>query len=342
MRFMIIGGVTESGNINYEERRLQEYCINIGKKLRQLGHSLIVCSPFKDSADYWVFNGFIQNKIQNDSNINFYFVNSDSVKEELDNLVNNMQSPHINKIPSPPLNDDKKESLKYAWLLCQLQALESCQVVITIGGKLNGAANMLLLLAEAKRKFILPFSFMDGVASQSFFRIQYELKDRLGSECALLHDEKNYLDVFDYCERAFDYTCVSKDDVLRFFISYARARPSEADYIENVLRRRGLQVFRDESEFGAGHNIPSEIRESIFAANVFIAVWCAEYACSPWCFDEFEIAMNRKEEGKMEFWIFCVDDTRIVPIRARDLINYKVRSREDIEGTILKLIKGNI
>ncbi|RBN36039.1 hypothetical protein DMN50_37535, partial [Priestia megaterium] len=70
----------------------------------------------------------------------------------------------------------------YAWLLCQLQALESCQTIIAIGGKLDGSANMLLLLAESKRKKILPLSFLGGAAEQSFYRKRYELQDIFGDK----------------------------------------------------------------------------------------------------------------------------------------------------------------
>lgn len=339
MRFMIIGGITETHNEFGEEKRFQNHCLNIGKKLRELGHSLILCSPFRDSADFWVYNGYVNNDIIENSSIDFYFVNTDTVRSELDNLVINEHTCYINMIPNPPPSNNNKESLKYAWLLCQLQALEFCQAIIAIGGKLNGSANMLLLFAESKRKFILPFPFMEGTANQSFYRKQYELKDRLGEAYLFLKDENKYLEVLNYCEKAYDTTSAYEEEELKVFISYSRARPSEADYIENILRRLGLQVFRDESEFGAGHEIPNEIREAIYNANIFVAVWCAEYACSPWCYDEFEIAMDRKETGKMKLWILCIDDTRIVPTRARNLVNYRVRSREEIEGTILKLIK---
>ncbi|RBN36059.1 hypothetical protein DMN50_37435, partial [Priestia megaterium] len=70
-----------------------------------------------------------------------------------------------------------------------------------------------------------------------------------------------------------------------------------------LLRRRNLQVFRDESKFGAGHAIPTLIEEAIYGANIFIAVWCTEYACSPWCFDEFELALDRADAEKIELWI---------------------------------------
>ena len=343
MRYFVIGGIIRPDPVLQDEKeRLQNVCMCLGQALRDFGHTLVICSPFIDSADYWAFNGFVHDKPKDNNSIEFHYVDMETVRTEISNLEPYTNSHRIAKIPYPPPSDNEQESSKYAWLLCQLQALESCQAIVAIGGKLNGSANMLLLFAEAKRKLILPFSFMGGAAGQSFHRRRYELEDKLGSGYILLQDEKNLREVLKLSEEVYEshVNSVLTGNPLSFFISYARARPSEADYIETLLRRRNMQVFRDESDFGAGHAILTEINEAIYAANVFIVVWCVEYACSPWCFDELELALDRHDSGKMKLWIFCTDDTRIVPIRARNLICYPVRTREEIEGTILKLINN--
>ena len=108
--------------------------------------------------------------------------------------------------------------------------------------------------------------------------------------------------------------------------------------METLLRRRNLPVFRDESDFGAGHSVPSEIREAIHRSDVFVTVWSKEYACSPWCFDEFELALDRHAPGALKLWILCVDDTRIIPKRARDLIYFTVKSRQELEGRVVELL----
>lgn len=234
--------------------------------------------------------------------------------------------------------------MSYAWLFCQLQALEKCQAIITIGGKPNGAANMLLLLAEAKRKKIIPFSFMGGAAGQSFQRKRYELEDHMGPEYAFLQDENNIRKALELSETIIEPKAVhnSKSNPPYVFISYPHARPSEADYIETLLRRRNIQVFRDESDFGAAYKIPEAIENAIYKATVFIAVYSTEYACSPWCYDEFELALDRHGSGKLKLWILCIDDTRMVPKRARSLLNYNVRRREEIEGRILYLLEHEL
>jgi hypothetical protein len=94
-------------------------------------------------------------------------------------------------------------------------------------------------------------------------------------------------------------------------------------------------VYRDERDFGAGRSLPGEITESIHRANVFVAIWCREYACSPWCFDELELAIKR---GKT-LWLLCVDETRIAPPAARNLISYPARNREELERHILTLLE---
>jgi len=38
-------------------------------------------------------------------------------------------------------------------------------------------------------------------------------------------------------------------------------------------------------------------------------------------------------------WLFCVDDTRIVPPAARNLISYRGQSREELERHVLALLE---
>lgn len=340
MRYFILGGITDG---DYMNMCLENACKNIGQALNNCGHSLIICSPFKDSADYWTLNGFIQNNENQHNPIEIHYVDMEPVRAEVANLELSNEEYKFNKIPHPAPINPNKESISYAWLLCQLNALESCHAVIAIGGKTDGAANMLLLLAEAKRKPVLPLTFLGGAAGLAFHRKRYELEDRLGDKYLLLQDEKCIKELIEGDEMIYALQKCEGNKMKRsdpkFFISYPRARPSEADYIETLLRRRNMQVYRDESDFGAGSDIPSKITEAIYAADIFIAVWCAEYACSPWCFDELELALDRYESCETKLWIFCVDNTRIIPKRARNLNWFNVRSREEIEGRVLDLLQ---
>ena len=232
---------------------------------------------------------------------------------------------------------EEKSDMQYAWLFCQLEALECCQCVLAIGGKNTGSANMLLRFAEGKRKLVIPFTIGDGVAMRAYERREFQLKDKLGNEVYYLNSIAHFGCIIDKIDES-DMKKSNDIGERKIFISYARRRPCEADYIETLLRRRGVSVFRDESEFGAGKEIPVQIEENIYKSNTFIAVYCAEYACSPWCYDELELALDLREKGQIEIWILCIDDTRIVSKRARNMVFYQVKSREEIEGKIVSLL----
>lgn len=331
MKIMIIGGKTEKKE-DWED--IRQVCFEIGKTLCTKNHSLELCSPFEDSADYWVFKGYSSDE-NSTASVNFHYVKLKHVEEKLQELEN--QNIRINKIPTivNEIQDDK--GMQYAWLLCQLEALDSCHCIIAIGGKNNGSANMLLRFAEGKRKMIVPLVWVGGAAQSSYERRIYQLTDIFGDDLYLLNSRTHYNKIIE--KIGIEKQGIPKSIKERkVFISYARKRPYEADYIETLLRRRGISVFRDESEFGAGKEIPIQIEENIHKANTFIAVYCAEYACSPWCYDELELALDLGEKKQLDIWLICVDDTRIVSKRARNLVFYQVHNREDIEGRILELI----
>lgn len=97
-------------------------------------------------------------------------------------------------------------------------------------------------------------------------------------------------------------------------------------------------MIRDETDISAGEDIPNAIKENIKKADVFIAIWCREYACSPWCFDELNIALESLNKDDNSLWIFRTDKTRMLPPNARKLLWYDTETREEIEGRILTLL----
>lgn len=343
MKVFVIGGLP-SDQIepsSEDQKALARACYALGKNLVRAGHEILLCSPFENSADIHVLRGAAELGCDLKNRVRFFYMDSPFVKERLNAELSSLGLQRVTRVPSPPPQTVDQKAERYAWLLCQLNAMESCQVVVALGGKSNGAANMLLLLAESKKKAVLPLAFLGGAARIAFDRRRYELTDRLGEAIEELHDEACVANVSDLVEAIAMRGVAggaSETESPLFFISYARDRQGEADFVETLLRRRNLRVFRDESDFGAGHSIPTRIREAIFEANIFVALWSSAYACSPWCFDEMELALDRHEEGKLELWILRVDDTRIVPKRARELLFYDASSRVDVEGRMLQLL----
>lgn len=301
---------------------------------------MLLCSPFDDAADIHVLRGAVTTPGGRDIRIEFHFVDSPDVHQRLNQVIFELKLSNVSKVPHPPPQTNDAQALSYAWLFCQLSALESSHATIAVGGNPDGASNMLLLLAEGKRKAVLPLPFMGGAAKQAFDRCRYELEDRLGSHFSELQDESVAKNAGKFAVILADAknTSIVHGASPSFFISYARERQADADHVEILLRRRKLRVFRDESDFGAGHIIPNAIQEAIFGANVFIALWSAEYACSPWCFDELELALDQHARGTLDLWLLRIDKTRVVPLRARDLIYYDCETRNSLEGRVLELL----
>jgi hypothetical protein len=79
-------------------------------------------------------------------------------------------------------------------------------------------------------------------------------------------------------------------------MSYSWKRKEEADYVEAFLiRNPRITLFRDEEEIQTGEPISDRIRNQLRKCDVFLVLWCAEYAASPNCYDELQIASKRKD-----------------------------------------------
>jgi hypothetical protein len=106
----------------------------------------------------------------------YTFPNTVEIRERLDHVVGELSLRDVTRVPHhPPRNPNSPDALRYAWLLCQLEALDRSHAVIAVGGRPDGAANMLLLVAEGKRKPVLSVPFLGGAAEQAFYRRRYEL-----------------------------------------------------------------------------------------------------------------------------------------------------------------------
>jgi hypothetical protein len=349
MKIFVIGGVTtpESGGPQYQTDLgvLTKAMAGLGRRIMEKGHDLLVCSPFPGSADVEAVRGAAEVVARQEGPaIEFHYPADASVSGELDRLTGSLSLPpnRVRRfVHESPKEQDGTIRWRYAWLLAQLSALDQSDAVIALGGKPGGSTSFLLLLAEGRQKTILPLAFLHGAAEHSYIRQLYRLRDWLGDRAALLNDVGGVESAVELVE------AVASDDRARpalpspltFFISYARGRPEEADFVEMILQRRNYTVFRDERDFGAGRPLPGEIQEFIHRATVFVVLWSKEYACSPWCFDELELALDRHNSGSIILWILCVDETRVVPPRARGLINYPARTRQELQANVLMLLE---
>ena len=345
MKVFLVGGPTvsrESDQFEVECANIAEYGRELGKAFAKRGHELIVCSPFEDSLDYHVILGAAKFCEENDSEltVEFHYPNTKVVDKRFKQFAASLGKLTIVPRPCSPVQSEEETQGQYSWLFAQLNALDSCAGAVALGGKTTGAASLLFELAKARNKSILPITAFGGAAANHSDTEHWDLLDILKDGINSLSEFGKAHEIPALLEKLVTGLPSRKED--RYFISYARARPQEADFIETLLRRRNGIVYRDEKDFDPGEDTQADIIKNIKKSNVFIAVWCQEYACSPWCFDELELALKRRKGKLMDLWIFCVDETRMVPKAARSLNYIPIKSREEIEGEIEKLIRRRI
>lgn len=345
--FLIGGNALDSSEPAFAEHedRMRSSSRRFGKAVATAGHDLIVCSGFQGSADAEAFaaaSGLLTENSEVPTRIEFYFPQCPAVASIIESLIPKELVAVVSRFPQPAtLNSARDRPTSHDWLVAQLVALDQCNAVVAIGGKPDAAASVLLRLAESTCKPILPYLFLGGAAGQSFQRLQYRLRDKLGSKiCWLSEPEKTdaCIELIEDLE-AEGFTRNGPTCDRTFFISYPRARPNEADHVEMILRRRNFVVHRDERDFSAGAMLQGEIDSYIHRSAVFVALWSQEYACSPWCHDELELALELQSAGELQVWLLCVDNTRIVPKGARKLVSYPAVSREELEHRVMLLIE---
>lgn len=312
----------------------------LGTALGAAGVPLVICSPFADSADARAAEAYARALPAGErARIQVHVPREDKVTAELEDLARRLGAVDLDVREHPSWEHPEERSS--AWLFCQLSALDECGVVLAVGGRRSASANLLLLVAEARRVPVLPYGIMGGAALRSLDRTRWELRRHLG------HDGLDALSTMDGARRVVELinslvagsAAPPRGSALDlFFISYSRLDHGAADAVEMTLRRRGHAVLRDEEEIEPGALVQGAIREQLARATVCIVLWSATYAGSPWCFDEIEFALTRHASEGLVLWIFNLDGTRVVPPRARGLNQFSAPSRADLVAHVEQLL----
>jgi len=338
MKIMIIGGLPDQTNPRdlADSSRLLSGISQLVQRLTADGHELIVCSPFEGSADYAALQGISES--DHAAKVEFHFPDIEDIRQKVDDWVERLPNSSVAKFPHHPPETHEPEALQHAWLLSQLSALDRCSALIAIGGRIGGSAELLLKLAHSRGRLILPLTALKGASARFLDSHRYEYDDILRNDAQILHQAEKYQEIPSLLSKAASEKILRPEGNTRVFVSYAREQVEEANFVEMTLRRRGYDVLRDEASFETGHAIPDEIRESIFSSEIFVALWSSNYACSPWCFDEIEIALDRLEKRQISLWILQLDSTRIVPSRARDKLSHPAFNREQLKSVLTSLL----
>lgn len=338
MKLLFLGGLPE-GHDESASGLLASTMGRLGEIVVDLGHDVVICSPYPGSIDREIVRGAASSRRQ--PTIEIHHPDTEEVGRAVRDLGDEF-SIELKQFRHVASTDDSQGGTTYSWLLSQLFALDAAHVVVTAGGNLSGSANMLLHLAEARGKPVLSFGHLGGTAARFLERQRYAFRDGLGELEPWLHHPEPMDQVGLILERLVDMgqtRAVGGDRSARFFLSYPRDRQAEADLAETIFSRRGLTLLRDDLTFDPGGELKAEIVRAIRNSDVFVALWSSSYACSPWCHDEMELALKLRDLRTIDIWLIQLDDTRIVPRGARDIIAHPGRSRQGFQATLKGLLE---
>ena len=128
MRVLILGGCT--GSVPDDEwPAVKAACARIGADLCRASHEIVVCSPFEDSADYSALAGAAGTKSKLKAWI--HFPNTPTIRAAVEALGENLGHESITPYPHSPPETEDSAAVRYAWLLCQLRAMDECHMVST-------------------------------------------------------------------------------------------------------------------------------------------------------------------------------------------------------------------
>ncbi len=320
-RIFVVGGKTSQSDENIEE--IQRACELLGESIgSNTGYRLVVCSPRQDSADANVVKGYAKTRQNQKDSVIVHFPDDKrpkpgrgkSLYKQWKSLIDKTKinaQLEINHNAQIFSNDDFKET----FLQCQIKALtQATDVVVVLGGQSDASSSRLLAIARGNYP-IVPFAYYGGAGKQEYLRQQPALRESFSDKPELV----DALTSPDGVRRAIELIeGVRKAHRHRVshhvFLSYSWARPQEADYVEAFLRRfPWITLFRDEEGIKSGDSIKKTIDYQLKGCKVFLALWCAEYAASPHCYDELAAAMKRKKEHQgFMVHIIRLDDTRPV------------------------------
>jgi hypothetical protein len=308
MKVFIIGG--SSGDAE-NDAKLKPFCENLGELLGNSEHQIILCSEHESSADRSVIEGLRKSTgYHTDKKVIVHRPDDSFVREKWRALEKDigLLNPEYHSHKGPELTS--KEGRTLAFLLCQIQALNDCDVVVSMGGREDGSAVLLLAIAREQGRMIIPYRFMEGASERVYNQIEGELRARLGLNLVEKLSEPNegssvFLEILGRLGGKYSGT-------QRIFLSYAWKCSEYADSVEVFLRRlNNVTVFRDERDVNHGESINQKIEKEIqFECNVFIALWCREYAESPYCHDELELWIKYRRQENL--YLLRFDDTRPV------------------------------
>lgn len=338
----VLGGFTVAEPSAEERADLAEFCERLGTSIARAGVSLVVCSPFRDSADYYAVRGYLSSG--SGGTVHMHRPRSSFVEAKYDLLCNEMGADAAEQIkdwfyPGPETDDG--DAVGQAWVLCQLMAMEQADAMIAVGGRQGRSATTILHLAEVRRKPVVPFGFLGGAAEGAFLRRDWHATHPW-LDAQKLMTKAGVGDAVAIAEQMATWRVGQLGRRLgppsAVFISRARIDSDYARALDDYLSDTGRTVLFGERALPSDRTVEMAIEDAVLRSDLFIVLWSRSYAASRYCYDEIDLALRRHRAGELRLWIINLDGSPIVPPDARHLPTLTARTPGDVVAVVRDLL----
>jgi hypothetical protein len=338
MKILVVGGL--SSNPGPDDRTiLRDACLRLGGEIHRRGHAPVICSVHDNVADIDVVRGAAGAVSEGRASIIAHVPRDNAQRRRLEALASELPVSFETRSHSTP-SLDNEQSRTYAYLTCQLLAADEADTVLVLGGRQDGAASLFLTVQAARGRRIVPLRFLGGAVSDWLWGKEDDYEELVDGDVGLLDDSRRVEEAVALAEKASGIS--RRHRGRKFFISYSRKQDDCADVVEKVIRRKNATPFRDDEEITIGQEWEAQIKKALNTADVFVALWSRDYACSPHCFIEMEHALMRMKldenggflPGSLQVWLYRLDETPITFPRARKLQGSDCETRKDLRDQL--------
>ena len=340
MKILIMGSIPtyerdEIRELSPQEEPFVSACKDLGFAATSQGHSVLLADDHPCSADLYVMQGVQRFASSNpDKQVDIYTHRAAGSEMIFDTVPSNLK---IHRQFHPDF--DKQGT---GTLIPNLGALQACDVMILIGGKLT--VKLMGNIAADRDKGIVAIPSFGGTSLELFDKLKYlyknALKDRFEDLSVL---QSVWLE--DSADKIIDLAEVfageeSEAPPHSYFISYTWDDSPITDHVEVLLRRNRRAVNRDESIFRAGADLSDVVKSLICESDTFIGLWGEKFKNSTWCPHELEYALDKKTKGlkPSRIVLLVLDDTE-PPIRFTGNLRLNGKDRDKRDLSIRRLIE---
>lgn len=106
MRVHVIGGVSDAEPTAADTDALRSACVDIGASLTLAGQDIVICSPFRDAADYYAVEGAARVEPGGQRRLIVHFPDSEEIRLVVNELCASCKGIDVTLRPHAPPEAD--------------------------------------------------------------------------------------------------------------------------------------------------------------------------------------------------------------------------------------------